>query len=165
MPRRENAVLSLTERTMHLRGRRTTLEHLEQAGGALYAGFSYPDHPRFAFIEQWLIPAQGWVVNRFTMHPHARPWGSDWYIDLDHVTVAGDTWLVHDRFLDLVVHEGRGYELLDADELAEGMASGEITAAEVQSVLHSLHTACAELRRLDFSVKALLEAHAPGLAR
>jgi uncharacterized protein len=165
MPRRDDAVLSLTERTMRLRGRQITLDRVEPCGDALYTGFSYPDHPRFAFIEQWLIPAQGWVVNRFTMHPHAQPWGSDWYIDLDHITIAADSWLVHDRLLDLVVHEGRGYELLDADELAESMALGEITAEEVQSLLHSLHHACAELRRLNFSVKALLEAHAPGFAR
>lgn len=165
MPRREDTVIHLRKRSIQIRGRDLPLDRLTRSGDTLYIGFAYPNHPRFAFIEQWLLPAQSWIVNRFTRHPGARSFDGDWYVDLDRVTIDGDTWLVHDHFLDVVVHEGRSYELLDADELADGIEQQEIATREVLDALRSLNTLCRELRRLAFSGRALLDTYAPGLPR
>jgi predicted RNA-binding protein associated with RNAse of E/G family len=165
MPRRKDTVITISTRTMRIRGLDISLDRLARAGDTLYIGFTYPDHPRFAFIEQWLLPERGWIVNRFTLYPGVRPTLGDWYVDLDAVTTSGDTWLVHDHFLDLIVHEGHGYELLDADELAEGIESDEIATHEVLGALRALDALCRELRRLDFSGHALLDVHATGLPK
>ncbi len=93
----------------------------------------------------------------------AQPFGFDWYIDIDHVAIDDDCWRIEDRFLDVIVYEGRSYQLLDADELAEGIEAEEITVAESVAALRSVHLLVTALRQLEFSGAALLSDFAPGL--
>src|SRR5262249_18628225 len=111
----------------------------------------------------WLLPAQGWVLGRFSAYPGQRPMGEDWYIDLDAIHVAGDVWRVQDGLLDVAVFDGQRYELHDADELADCLEHGLLPVADGLAALRSLHPLCRALERLSFSCVALLAEYAPGL--
>jgi predicted RNA-binding protein associated with RNAse of E/G family len=148
------------------RGRRhavSPLDALVVGDGALYAAGPLPDNPRFGGFERWFLPAQGWVVGRFSTRPGQRPMDCDWYIDIDAVVVEGDSWHARDRLLDLKVFDGRRYEVDDADELADCLADGTLAPADAQAALRSLNALCRALERLGFSVPALLAEYAPGL--
>src|SRR5215208_319533 len=122
------------------RGRRgavSTLDALVVGQGALYAAGPLPDNARFSGFERWFLPAQGWVIGRSSVHPGQRPMSCDWYIDIDAVQVEGDRWHARDRLLDVEVFEGRRYEVHDADELADCLEHGSITAAEALAALRS----------------------------
>jgi len=158
------ALVNTGERTVRGRdGAVYPLEQLAVHGGALYYGRVFANHPQVCYHERWLLPAQGWVVNRFRTLPQLPPFWCDWYIDLDSTEVDGDRWLVADRFLDVGVHEGRGYEVLDADELAGGIEQHEITLAESLQALRDLSALCTALPSLGFSGAALLQQYATGL--
>lgn len=166
MARHQGALVTVGARTVRGRSGETfPLDRLELTDGGLYYGRFFEGHPSVRYHERWLLPAQGWVVNRFAMRPDAPPFWCDWYIDLDGVEIDGDTWRVDDRFLDVGVIEGCRYEVLDADELADGVEQGAITLAESLAALRDLNDLCRVLPDLGFSGDALLARYAPGLPR
>jgi predicted RNA-binding protein associated with RNAse of E/G family len=118
----------------------------------------------FDYHERWLLPDQGLSVSRFRFLPTA-PYTIDWYIETEILSIEGHLWTVRDGYLDLEVHEGQRYDLDDAEELGEGLASGDITPQEAATVLASLSRLSELLRRNGCSGSALLEAFAPGLPR
>ncbi len=141
------------------------IDRIVAGKGRLYYARRFPGHPRISWIERWLLPEQGWVLNRFHPTATAEPYGFDWYIDIDHVEPGGATWRIDDRFLDLLVTDGHGYELLDADEFADGIEASVIDEQETVAALRSLHALVTALRRLQFSGAALLAEYAPDLPR
>lgn len=164
MPRNQGSVVDTQALTVRDRNGLTyPIERLEVAQGRLFYARAIAGNDLFFYQERWLIPDQGWVVNRFTFHEHLRATAIDWYMETDRVEVAGSTWRVSDGYLDLGVYDGSRYELDDADELADGIAAGEITVAEGLAALHALNTLCKALHRLHFSGESLLREYAPGL--
>ncbi len=139
------------------------IDRIVAGDGRLYYARQLPGHRDILWRERWLLPEQGWVLNRFHLKDTAVPPGFDWYIDIDHVQPGEDSWRIDDRFLDLVVIDGSGYELRDADELADGIEANLISEQEVVAALRSLHALVTALRRLQFSCAALLAEYAPEL--
>ncbi len=129
----------------------------------LYFGRQGANNPGIAYQERWLLPEQGWVVIRWTMQPGVEPFAYDWYVDIDRVDIEDSRWTITDRYLDMIVREGQGYEVLDADELAEAVGLGAIMLPDALSSLRSLDALCKALRRHDFSMLSLLQELAPGL--
>lgn len=144
-------------------GRIAPLNTLAIAPGGLYIAGDFRGHRRFRAFQRWLLPAQGWVLGRFAVHPGQRPMSEDWYIDLDAIRVAGNLWTAEDRLLDVGVFEGRRYEIQDADELADCLEQGLLPPEAALIALRSLHELCQALERLEFSGAALLREYAPGL--
>lgn len=164
MARHQGGLLHLPSKTLRERdGRIYRVEALQQTGDALYYRLHFPDDPQFAAVERWLLPQHHWVINRFRMHAGAAPFRCDWYIDLDAITVTADRWRVADCYLDVDLYEGQRYEVRDADELAEGLASGEITLREAAAALQALQALCVAVAQVRFSGAALLAQTAPGL--
>lgn len=139
------------------------IDRFAVSDGALYFGRYGAANPSIAYQERWLLPEQGWVVIRWTMHPDVEPLGYDWYVDIDRIDIHDGHWTITDRYLDMIVRENLGYEVLDADELADALASGGIAVADALSSLRALDGLCKALRRHDFSMLALLREVAPGL--
>lgn len=131
----------------------------------LYYARPFPENYRLlTYHERWLLPAQGWSVSRFQFDPR-REIRQDWYIEPDIIEISrsGSLWRVRDVYVDVDVYEGVRYELHDADELAAGLAAGEISVADTVVALNALAALCAELKRNGFSGRALLAEFAPGL--
>lgn len=137
-------------------------QQLTVSDAGLYYYRDFPDGTLFSRNEKWILPGPAWVINRFAFLP-GRPAPMDWYIEPDLITVADGLWRVRDAFLDLEVHEGARYELLDADELADGLAAYEISLDEAMRALRAIDSLCKALRSNGFSGRALLEEYAPGL--
>ncbi len=164
MPRQKSELVDLRAGTA--RSREGTLHSLRdvcRGEGVLYYAHAITNHARIQSVERWVLASRGWVVNRFHTFPTAEPYDFEWYVDLDHIEVDAETWRIDDRFLDVIVHECAGYELLDADELADGIEQGELSQDETLAVLRDLHALTLALPRLGFSGRALLERYAPGL--
>ena len=164
MLRHQGVLIDVAQRTHRDReGRVTPLDELVRGEQGLYFAGRFPDNPRFHAYQRWMLPAEGWVVGRFTVHPGKRPMSCDWYVDVDTVSVTGDCWHAADHFLDVLVYDGRRYQVHDADELADALEAGAITLAEALTALRSLDRLCRALRRLDFSGIALLREFAQDL--
>jgi predicted RNA-binding protein associated with RNAse of E/G family len=116
----------------------------------------------FHFHQRWILPKQGWVVNRMSYFPDV-PEPMDWYIEPEIITVNGDTWRIRDSYLDVEVYDGLRYCVDDAGELAQGLRDGDISVREAAKALEALDQLCVSLKRLDFSGRALLAAYAHGL--
>jgi predicted RNA-binding protein associated with RNAse of E/G family len=156
--------LDLANQTVSARdGLFDPIDRLAVSDGALYFGRHGANNPGIAYPERWLLPEQGWVVSRWTMHPEAEPFAYDWYVDIDRVDIDGEHRTITDRYLDLIVREHLGYEVLDADELAEAMETGAIAKSDGLDSLRALDSLCKALRRHDFSMKSVLQEVAPGL--
>jgi predicted RNA-binding protein associated with RNAse of E/G family len=139
------------------------LDRLELAGGRLYYALSIAGDPSISYQETWLIPDEGWAITRFRFQPQPVSPAIDWKLETDWIEAHGDTWLVHDGFLDLAVTEGLRAELEDADELAEAIRAGEIALEDALAVLQSLDRLWRALRQRHYSGLALLRDYAPGL--
>ena len=116
------------------------------------------------YKERWLFSSQGWVINRFTLHAKDPPFWCDWFIDIDSIEVREDNWVVYNHFLDVGVHEGVGYEIEDADELADAVKYGTISNIQLVQTLRSLDDLCHLLQKFRFSIRTLLFEFSPILA-
>jgi len=162
MPRNGGKLVNVAARTVRDRNRTVyPTARLELGADGLYYARPIATSRTFHYHECWLLPAQGWVISRFAFLPGQRE--VDWYIETDRIEVSGPLWQVEDGYLDLFVFDGSRYEVLDADELADGIEAAEIPLAEALGALRSLNALCGELRRLDFSGAALLREYAPDL--
>jgi predicted RNA-binding protein associated with RNAse of E/G family len=166
MPQHLGALIDAANGTV--RGRRGQIHRtdaLEIAHGCLYCSVSYPDNPRVTRHERWLLPREQWVINRFTVKRPDLDFREDWYLELDAISIDGDSWRVEDRLLDLGVWEGVRYEVQDVDELVEEMERGLLAIDVGLGVLRAFHRLCKELEKNGFSVDTLLRDFAPGLPR
>jgi predicted RNA-binding protein associated with RNAse of E/G family len=165
MARNGGAVLDTAARQVRDRnGTWYPLDELAVAGGALYYARPIEGSDLLTYQECWLLPEQAWVVNRFRFHDHL-PHLLDWYIETDMTEVDGPLWRIRDGYLDIRVLDGSRYEIEDADELAEGLAAGDIPMADDVLALAALNRLCVALHRHHFSGAALLAEYAPELPR
>ncbi len=80
------------------------------------------DHPRFHYLESWLLPGLGLRASVFHFTPGNQQ-DQDHYVDIGEFSDHGSVWVSEDHYLDLVVRTGRGTELLDVDELFDAVAA------------------------------------------
>lgn len=165
MARNPGSVVDVGARTVRDRdGRVHAAKELAVTEHGLYYHRPIDGFDVFFHQERWILPAHGWVINRFAFYPQ-RTDKIDWYIETDLIEIAGDEWRVADGYLDVLVHEGLRYDVDDADELAEGMQAGEITVGEATAVLLSFGRLCRELMANGCSGVELLSRLAPTLPR
>lgn len=160
---RHRTIIDLDARVVHTRiGTTVAIDRLEHTPDALFFARPLPGNARIIYQRCWVLPAHGWVISRFTFAPGVVP-DSDWYIDVDQTRLEPTEWTIHDRYLDLFIHEGRAYDVLDAAEFADALAAGEIGQPEALAALRDLDAVCKALRRHGYSCAALLAEYAPGL--
>lgn len=89
------------------------------------------DHPRFFYLESWLLPRLGLraTVFHFTAGNEAD---QDFYVDIGEFADHGTHWASEDHYLDLVVRTGRGTQLLDVDELFDAVQAGLLAPAAAE---------------------------------
>lgn len=107
--------------------------------GALYMARP-ADHPRFGYLESWLIPGLGVRVNRFHFRNGSGhgPWpGQDLYVDIADVVPGDDRfpWTTTDLYIDLVTYAHDRWEILDLEELGDALAAGYLDATTTRRAL------------------------------
>ncbi|MCJ7859289.1 DUF402 domain-containing protein [Corynebacterium kalidii] len=111
------------------KGFRRQVERWALRDGMLYMARP-ADHPRFGYLESWLIPDLDLRVNRFHFrdgHGGRFP-GQDLYVDIARTEPADGLWRTTDLYVDLVTYAGGRWEVLDLEELGEALTAGYIDA-------------------------------------
>ncbi|MGJ4086578.1 DUF402 domain-containing protein [Corynebacterium macclintockiae] len=127
----------------------------------LYMRRPTPGHPRFHYLESWLVPHLDIRLNKFHFFEGIEP-TQDLYIDIAFIDIddatTPATWRTRDLYVDVVTHlpEAPSQEqsqlsskyapgtssktkvqVLDLDELGEALLAGYITAEEARRALDS----------------------------
>ncbi|HIW91309.1 MAG TPA: DUF402 domain-containing protein [Candidatus Corynebacterium avicola] len=102
------------------------------------------DHPRFGYLESWLIPHLDIRVSIFHFRPGAPGSlaGQQLYVDIAEVTVEPDAadqqiWHTTDLYIDVVTYRGNRWEILDLEELGGALTRGYIDTATADRALTS----------------------------
>lgn len=92
------------------------------------------NHPRFGYLESWLLPGLGLRANIFHFREGVVE-EQNYYFDVAEIHDAGDRWDYRDLYVDLVSVTGQPIDVLDIDELAAATSAGLITAAEAETAI------------------------------
>ncbi|MDO4910475.1 MAG: DUF402 domain-containing protein [Corynebacterium sp.] len=100
------------------------------------------DHPKFGYVESWLLPELGLRANVYHYRNDADSGVGDggkeqFYIDVADISVDGDIWSTRDLYVDLLANDGVPVEVLDIDELAAATSAGLITAEEAERAIEN----------------------------
>ena len=84
------------------------------------------DHPKFGYLEIWLLRSLGLRLTKFHFRPE-HDTGQDVYIDIaSNTEILPDIWTTEDRYVDIVTFPDRKPDVLDLDELGDALAAGFI---------------------------------------
>jgi predicted RNA-binding protein associated with RNAse of E/G family len=89
----------------------------------LYLARPMEGHSSLSYRESWLLPELGIQITDWHFHP-GQERDQDFYIDIGLVQRGENTWHLVDLYLDVVLREGRGLDVVDTDELIGAMSSG-----------------------------------------
>lgn len=104
------------------------------------------NHPRFGYLESWLLPKLGLRANIFHFREgvDAR---QDFYFDVADIDNADGVWTTRDLYVDLVSNTGEPIDVLDIDELATATSAGLISAEEAERAMERTLTAVEGITR------------------
>lgn len=122
--------------------RAVTRYRLEPFG--LYLARPAPGHPRIAAIESWLLPSLGLRVTRWYWHPGHEE-DIDFYLDMVDIEAGERRWRTVDHYLDVVVRDRRGADLLDIDEFVVAVQAKLLGADTAE---RAMQRACATVEGL-----------------
>ena len=94
------------------------------------------NHPRFGYLESWILPSVHLRVNIFHFRPGVEE-EQDYYIDIINASDNGSTLTTRDLYVDLVSLAGQPVQVLDIDELAAASTAGYISAEEVEIAMNA----------------------------
>lgn len=93
------------------------------------------DHPRFDYLESWLLPSLGLRANIFHFVDGHRS-GQRLYLDVGRFGPGADRrWHAEDWYLDLVDVPGQPLSLVDVDELFDAHAHGLLPTGECEEAV------------------------------
>ncbi|MFS0143292.1 DUF402 domain-containing protein [Corynebacterium striatum] len=104
------------------------------------------NHPRFGYLESWLLPKLGLRANIFHFREgvDAR---QDFYFDVADIDNADGVWTTRDLYVDLISNTGEPIDVLDIDELAAATSAGLISAEEAERAMERTLTAVEGITR------------------
>ncbi|TSD98043.1 DUF402 domain-containing protein [Skermania sp. ID1734] len=101
------------------------------------------DHPRFHYLESWLIPSLGLRASVF--HYHYNDLHKNFYLDVGEFTPGEKSWTSVDHYLDIVVHRMQDVEVLDTDELLAAVKLGYLDIKSASKAFEHAFAAVAGL--------------------
>lgn len=117
----------------------------------LFVTRPFVNHPRTRHWRAHLIPQLNLVVCRYDFHGVRE---HDFYLDVATITRQGNVWTVRDLYLDIVVHDGLGAEIVDTDELLAAHHAGLIGDAELYCSLEVAHHTLSGLAQARYDLSA-----------
>lgn len=94
------------------------------------------DHPRFGYLESWLLPRLGLRANIFHFREGVDE-RQDFYFDVAEISVESGVWSTRDLYVDLVSVTGEPIDVHDIDELAAATSAGLITAEDAELAIET----------------------------
>ena len=92
------------------------------------------DHPRFGYLESWLLPDLNLRANIFHFRPGVDV-HQDFYIDVAEIQRDGAVWTTRDLYVDLVATRSEPISVLDIDELSAAASAGLISAEDTEKAI------------------------------
>ncbi|MCP2255329.1 hypothetical protein LY13_004103 [Prauserella aidingensis] len=125
----------------------------------LYMARPTPGRPQFRYLESWLLPSLGLRISDFWFNPgHERD--QDFYLDVVGVTTDdADVWHTTDLYLDLVLRQHRGVDVIDTGELLEAVQDGLVTCGDATAALETAYSTVDALARHEHDLGAWLATH------
>ena len=122
------------------KGRARPVQEYRVTPFGLYMGRPVVDRPSAHWMQSWLLPGLGLCVTDWWWNPgHERD--QDFYLDVCEIVRDGDRWLLTDHYLDIVLRDGRGAEVVDVDEFVGAVASGMLGPAAAEAAMRHTHRA------------------------
>lgn len=104
----------------------------------LYMSRAMVGRPTAHWMESWLLPELGICVTVWWWNPgHARD--QDFYVDICDIVRDGDRWRLTDHYLDILVRQRRGAEVIDVDEFVAAVALGLLDPGTAEAAMHRTH--------------------------
>lgn len=102
------------------------------------------DHPRFSYLESWLLPRLSMRANIFHFVPGHRA-DQRLYIDIGQFSGPDEQgrWHAEDWYLDLVDRPGSPLQLVDVDELFEAHLAGHLRTDQCEKAVTTATSALA----------------------
>ncbi|MGH3549714.1 MAG: DUF402 domain-containing protein [Pseudonocardiaceae bacterium] len=120
----------------------------------LYLARDVVDHRSIQALESWLLPGLGLRVTDWFYRPgHER---DGLYVDVVRIDVEPGCWRTEDHYLDLVVHAGRGVDVLDTDELLAAVVAGLLDRSVAEAALATTYRALDGLARHGYRLDSWL---------
>jgi|GEM_PF-2970663 len=113
---------------------------LERLHGNIYLERNFIRHPSIAGARSVILPRHHLWVLFFEGQGAPHPWLC--YMHMAQIRDEGDTVVIEDLYLDVIVERDGRWHLVDVDEFRAAIASGELTAEQVQVALKGLENAC-----------------------
>jgi predicted RNA-binding protein associated with RNAse of E/G family len=124
----------------------------------LYLARPTPGRAQFHYLESWLLPDLGLRITDFWFQPgHER--NQDFYVDIVKAHRDGEVWTATDLYLDIVLREKIGLEVIDSDELLEASASGLLSTEDSLRALETTYATVDGLAKHDYDLGAWLATH------
>ncbi|WP_253865635.1 DUF402 domain-containing protein [Prauserella halophila] len=122
----------------------------------LYMARPTPGRAQFRYLESWLLPSLGLRISDFWFNPgHEKD--QDFYLDVVGVTTTPDgVWHTTDLYLDLVLRQHRGVDVIDTGELLEAVQDGLVSCGEATRALETAYSTVGALARHDHDLGAWL---------
>jgi predicted RNA-binding protein associated with RNAse of E/G family len=141
------------------KGFRRPVDEYRLTGWGLYMARP-ADHPRFHYLESWLIPSLGLRVSVFHFRPGCEIADQDHYVDIGkfwfEAGSGAPVWHSRDYYLDLVVKTGVRTEVLDIDELLAAAGDDVISPADANLAVAGAFSAVDAIAAHGHSVDAWL---------
>lgn len=116
------------------------------------------DHPRFGYLESWLLPSLNLRANIFHFRPGVEA-EQDFYIDVAEIQRQGNEWTTRDLYVDLVTTTGKPITVLDIDELSAATSAGLISAEDAELAIDTTLNAVEGITRHGDDAMAWLAHH------
>lgn len=129
-------------------------EYREHSWG-LYMARPTPGRRQFHYIESWLLPGWNLRATDFWFNPGYEH-DQDFYLDIVTVDRHDATWRTTDLYVDIIVRDGQGLDVIDTEELLEAAAAGLLTPAQATDALRTTYSTIDGLASHDYDLMSWL---------
>lgn len=129
-------------------------QRLERRRGQIYLDRTYVHHPSISSVRSILLPRLHLWAMFFEGHCAPHPYRC--YIHVARILDEGETVMVEDLYLDVIVNQNGSWQLVDIDEFRDAIASGELSPDQIQAALLGLEHACQLVDRDALKIEAHL---------
>ncbi|MDO4927619.1 MAG: DUF402 domain-containing protein [Corynebacterium sp.] len=112
---------------------RREVDHFMRTDFGLYMARG-ANHPRFGYLESWLLPEVNLRVNKFHNRPEF-PATEMYYIDIATVRMGESQWHTQDLYVDLMNDPGDPVRFTDIDELSAATSAGLISPGLAETAI------------------------------
>lgn len=128
---------------------------LERQAQAIYLDRTFVNHPAIAAIRSVLLPdLHLWVI---FFEGGANPYPCRCYMHVARILDRGQEITVEDLYLDVLVAQDGGWQVVDVDEFRTAVAGGELSQEQLLAALEGLEHACKIVDGADGDVESYLQ--------